>query len=280
MPDLWTDGCIYALSLVAILGAHEMGHFLQAVRYRVPASFPYFLPMPFNPFGTMGAVINMRIDRANRRQLFDIGISGPLAGLVVCIPLLWYGLWISTPIKAPQMYGEPLFWKFSVWLIHGSDAVAPGMVVPMNPISMAGWVGLFVTGLNMMPFGQLDGGHITYLLFGRRASFLGWAVLGGSVLYMWWTRNETMGLMLLLLLFMGPDHPRTADEQDADYAVWWYRLFTRNPEPQEMEEDEEFPLEYPDGPVPLGRVRTVLGYVSLAIPLLCLTPTPLVSLTF
>lgn len=236
----WSDGLIYTCSLLAILVAHEMGHFLQAVRYGIPASLPFFIPMPIGPIGTMGAVIGMQGSDADRKQLFDIGITGPLAGLVVALPLIAFGLSHSQPIQASRFLGEPLIWKAMNYLIHGAVALDARHVVPMNPYSMAGWVGLLVTGLNMLPISQLDGGHVSYALFGRRSFWIarGMLVLGGVFVIL--TSYYSWLLMLVLLVLMGPAHPPTRDDT-----------------------------------VPLGRARTILGLVSLSIPILCFTPIPI-----
>lgn len=234
-----TDGVVYTFALLAILGTHEMGHFLQTLRYKIPASLPFFIPMPISPIGTMGAVIGMQGSEADRKQLFDIGLSGPLAGLVVAIPMIWFGLGVHPPISGVKPYlGEPLIWQ---WFVHlRYPDIGPDQVVPLNPYTMAGWVGLLVTGLNMFPISQLDGGHVSYALFGRRAVWLARALIMGGALYMVVTNDYRWILMLILLLMMGAAHPPTADDT-----------------------------------VPLGTGRTVLGYLSLSIPVLCFTPVPL-----
>jgi Zn-dependent protease len=172
----WQEGLIYMGCVLAILLTHEMGHFVMTVIYQVRASLPLFIPFPISPLGTMGAVIAMDGSKADRRQIFDIGLAGPLAGLVVAVPVIWIGasqLDLATP---PQGYrfGLPLAARYLL------EHLQPGMYRPdmgvavnqLNPYFMAGWVGLLVTGLNMMPVSQLDGGHVMYALFGRGAHWM------------------------------------------------------------------------------------------------------------
>jgi membrane-associated protease RseP (regulator of RpoE activity) len=234
----WQDGLIYMSCVMAVLLAHEMGHFLMTIRYRVPASYPIFLPMPIMLTGTMGAVIGMEGFRANRRQMFDIGLAGPLAGLVVTVPLVWIGIKIgehSLPQHGSLIFGDPLLAK---WLIHWlRPEIAPGEELVMNPVYMAGWVGMFVTGLNMMPISQLDGGHVIYALFLGRSRVIARGFLLATITYIIVTGQVTWILMVVIITFIGVDHPRTSDDT-----------------------------------VPLGSMRTLLGILSLVLPVLCFTP--------
>lgn len=200
----------YAVAIVGILLVHEMGHFIACRRHGVAATLPYFIPVPLPPFGTMGALIRMRGEMRSRRSVFDIGIAGPLAGLAVAIPVTVLGLALSTIATDPQtgsqgwQLGESLLFSLLARLVKGP--VPPGADILLHPIGMAGWAGLFVTGLNLLPVGQLDGGHILYALFGRRARWIGLAFigfLGGLTLFYhraWWP-------FLVLLLLFGPEHP-------------------------------------------------------------------------
>ncbi len=240
----WGQGLTYMACLLAILGAHEMGHFLATVRYRIPASFPMFLPLPITPIGTMGAVIGMDGLRANRRELFDIGIAGPLAGLVVAIPILGIGIaqldLTQQGSKALQLDIPFIMHKMLQW-IH-PDTYHSGMdrIGQLNPFLMAGWVGLLVTGLNMLPLSQLDGGHVLYTLFGRPQAhkiartilfvLIALIVINFDFAAIWMP-------MVILITLMGVDHPPTADDS-----------------------------------VELGPVRTALGYCALMIPILCFPP--------
>jgi membrane-associated protease RseP (regulator of RpoE activity) len=189
-------GWPFALSLLGILLAHEFGHYLMSRYHNTPATLPYFIPFPFSPLGTMGAAIIMRGTPKNKRVLFDIGIAGPLAGLVVAIPVLLYGLSISklgTIEPSPNGYieGNSLIYllaKFVVfkqwlpspiepqgflywlqYLFTGRPVPFGGMDVFIDPVAFAGWGGLLVTGLNLIPAGTLDGGHVVYGLFGDKA---------------------------------------------------------------------------------------------------------------
>jgi membrane-associated protease RseP (regulator of RpoE activity) len=218
-----------------------MGHFLMAVRYRIHASYPMFIPFPIF-IGTMGAVIAMDGRQADRRQLFDIGIAGPLAGLLVAIPVLCLGVLNATPVAAgPETHvvGSPLMVELLIrWL--RPDAPVSAVINPAgNPFYMAGWVGMLITGLNMMPISQLDGGHVIYSLFRRRAHYLARTFLLTAMAYMIASENYTWSLMVVIVTFLGVDHPPTADDR-----------------------------------VPLGRGRYLLGLASLAIPVLCFIPNP------
>jgi len=166
VPDPWKrqsllNGLTYAIAVMVMLGAHEAGHYLQALRYRVPASLPMFIPMPIGPLGTMGAVIFQQPGVADRKSLFDIAISGPLAGLAVALPLNWWGIQHSQIIAirpGAQGWTNPRLVEWMVAWIH--RPLLPGEDIALNPILFAGWVGIFITALNMVPIGQLDGGHI------------------------------------------------------------------------------------------------------------------------
>ena len=240
-------GLEYATTVLAILMAHEMGHFLQSVRYGVPATLPMFIPMPFNPIGTFGAVIFQRGDMADRRALFDIAISGPLAGLVLAIPALVLGLQLSQvgPVGGESLiFGEPLLVK---WLIHlRFGTLLPGEDVILHPIAFAGWVGIFITGLNLIPMSQLDGGHVLYTLLLRRsrriALWLWFGCVGavGVGVAMGRTEVLTWLLMLGLIFMMGVQHPPTRNDN-----------------------------------MKLGWGRTVLGWTTLAFIIIGFTPFPI-----
>ena len=162
-------GWVFAVPLLAILVTHELGHYLQARRHRVEASLPYFLPMPLPPIGTLGAVIAMRGRIRTRNALFDIGASGPIAGLMIAIPVLAIGLRLSTIEPIPPHgfdEGQSLFYLAMKRLVLGP--IPAGYDVFLHPTAFAGWAGLFMTMLNLLPIGQLDGGHVAYALFGKR----------------------------------------------------------------------------------------------------------------
>ncbi len=161
----------FAVPLLAILIAHESGHYVAARIHRVPASLPYFIPLPIlNPFGTLGAVILMPGRIRSRNALLDIGAAGPLAGMIVAIPVMLYGLSLSTigPVSAHNYIQEGqciLYWglKYAVF-----GHIPAGQDVYLHPTALAAWVGFLVTFLNMLPFGQLDGGHVAFALAGDR----------------------------------------------------------------------------------------------------------------
>ena len=177
-------GWVYALPLMLILTCHEFGHYIAARRHGVAASLPYFLPLwKLSPFGTLGAVITMPPIRG-RNALLDVGAAGPLAGLAVAIPVLCVGLSLS-PVQ-PQLTGAYVQEGQSLlyWLLKRlvSGPIPDGYDVVLHPTAMAGWVGLFVTMINLVPWGQLDGGHIAFALLGssqnRVARKVHWAVFG------------------------------------------------------------------------------------------------------
>jgi Zn-dependent protease len=235
----WRDGLIYMGCVMTVLIFHEMGHFLMTVRYRVPASYPIFLPLPMMHTGTMGAVIGMEGSRANRKQLFDIGLAGPLAGLVPTVILVWIGVRVAVPEALQvreQIFGSPLLLQ---WMF---EALRPELQGPIdeNPFLMAGWVGMFITGLNMMPVSQLDGGHTIYALFLQRGHFIARAFLLAAMAFVVIAGQYGWTIMLVIITLIGVDHPPTSDDN-----------------------------------VPLGPVRTIVGTLSLAIPIFCFTPYPL-----
>jgi len=165
------DGLSFSLPLMAILLCHEMGHYLAARRHHVPASLPYFVPLPpFIGFGTMGAVI-LQSRTSDRRKLIDIGAAGPLAGLAVAIPVLVYGLSIS-PVQplvgVGDQEGNSILYAVLKRAVHGAWLPGGGSDVMLHPTAMAGWAGLLVTMLNLLPVGQLDGGHVAIAYFGNR----------------------------------------------------------------------------------------------------------------
>lgn len=174
-PDRFAVGLPYSVGLLAILGIHELGHYFTAKRYGIRVTPPYFIPVPM-ALGTFGAFIQMRSPIENRRALFDVAVAGPLAGLVVAIPALLIGLRTSTVITgdggAAQMMmgtsaGSSILFALLAKLSVGSS-LEYGHVLRLSPLAFAGWLGLIVTALNLLPIGQLDGGHMAYAMFGRR----------------------------------------------------------------------------------------------------------------
>ena len=167
-PAVIAAGAPLAGPLLAILVVHELGHLIAARLHGVPASLPYFLPLPIlSPFGTAGAVIGMNSRIRSRNALLDIGAAGPIAGLIVALPVLAWGLAHSKviPLQGPHsMEGQSLLYWLMKWVVHGF--IPSGYDVDLHPTALAGWGGLLITMLNLMPIGQLDGGHIAYALFG------------------------------------------------------------------------------------------------------------------
>ena len=162
---------LYALVLLAILAAHEMGHYLTCRRYGIEATLPFFIPAP-TLIGTMGAFIRIKSPISLKRQLFDVGAAGPLAGFVLALPALAVGLALSKivpalPRESSIFFGDPLLLKVLAGIL-GKSAPA-GYDLVLHPVAFAGWVGTLVTALNLFPIGQLDGGHIATALFGARA---------------------------------------------------------------------------------------------------------------
>jgi membrane-associated protease RseP (regulator of RpoE activity) len=236
-------GAAFAVSLLAILLAHEFGHYLAGRYHKTHVTLPYFIPFPLN-FGTLGAFIQLKEPPKNRRILLDIGIAGPIAGLVVAIPVVILGLSLSKVSAIPahlpqgqilQIEGNSILYLISKYLVFGKLLPEPGsygslppllywiryfftgrplplggMDVMLHPVAWAGWAGLLVTALNLIPAGQLDGGHILYVLLGKRAGVLLPAILIGLVMLGlvwpgWW-------LWAFLIFMLGRSHAEPLDQ--------------------------------------------------------------------
>jgi len=173
------QGLPFAGTLLGILVTHELGHYLLSRIHRVPASLPFFIPGPPQAIGTFGAIIRLRFHAMNRRALFDIGVAGPIAGFVVAVFALIIGLSLSTVVPKGGVFGvhlgEPLLLQFFAWLILGP--VSASHEVVLHPVAFAAWVGFLVTALNLIPIGQLDGGHVGYALFGPRQRKVAFAII-------------------------------------------------------------------------------------------------------
>ncbi len=214
VPEHWRQGLIYMSAIIGILLAHEMGHFVLTLWHKIPASLPIFIPMPLSPIGTMGAVIAMRGMQADRKQLFDIGIAGPLAGLLIAVPVTYYGvLHAQVSPDNSMIYHNPLIIRLLVAWARPELGNAP---LAMNPLLMAGWVGMLVTGLNMLPVSQLDGGHVTYALFGRGAHVIAILLVAAAMVFMIVAQVYLWIVMLGLIVLIGIKHPPTAN----DDAPW------------------------------------------------------------
>jgi len=233
----WQRGLAYAAAVLAVLTAHEAGHFLAARHHGIPATLPFFLPVPVLITGTLGAVIGMEGSRADRRQLFDIALAGPLAGLLVALPLLAVGMLQGVASEANPFALPPL----ASWMLAGlRPELGPDLTIAPNALFMAGWVGLLVTGLNMIPVSQLDGGHIAAAVLGPRSVWLARGLLLASIAGIVVFGRYNWVVMVVMVALIGADHPPI---RDADR--------------------------------PLGTLRSVLGIAALAIPLVTFMPEPL-----
>ncbi|HXG56854.1 MAG TPA: site-2 protease family protein [Vicinamibacterales bacterium] len=240
VPGLW-----YSLTLLTILGAHEMGHYLFCRRYNIDASLPYFIPAPVPLTGTLGAVIKIREAFPTRTVLFDIGVAGPIAGFAIVVPALFLGLSMSHVVPVPVgndvfFLGEPLLFRAGVKLVFGT--IQDGYTVNMHPMMFASWFGMLATALNLLPFGQLDGGHITYATMKRLSMPISLATVATAVVMTWFTSSWmflTM-MMIVMLFLLGPRHPRVVAEWE-----------------------------------PLARSRYAVAVLALIILILCFTPVPI-----
>jgi membrane-associated protease RseP (regulator of RpoE activity) len=233
----WQRGLAYMAAVMAVLSAHEAGHFIAARLHRIPATLPFFIPVPVLLTGTLGAVIGMEGSRANRRQLFDIAIAGPIAGLVVALPVLAAGMLSGTP-TAESPFATPPVARWMLSLLR-PDVVAGSSIEP-NALFMAGWVGLLVTGLNMIPVSQLDGGHVSHAIFGARSNWIARAILLAAIAAIILLGRYNWIAMVVIVALMGTDHPPIRDDGQ-----------------------------------PLGLARTMLGLFSLLIPIVTFMPEPL-----
>ncbi|MDP2053655.1 MAG: site-2 protease family protein [Acidobacteriota bacterium] len=245
-PMFWVRGLWDSLTILAILGCHEMGHYIACLRYGVEATRPYFLPAPVFLTGTLGAFIRIRTRIPNKIALFDIGIAGPRAGFVVAVPALFIGVWLSRVDRLPAdasnllELGEPLRFRFAAWLIWGD--VGDGYSINMHPMAFAAWFGLLATALNLFPIAQLDGGPIAYAVFGHRATPITIVMVGVAVglTYVSSSWIAWTVLLVIMIALMGPRHPPTLNDDE-----------------------------------PLDRGRLVLAGVALAILIVCFTPAPI-----
>jgi membrane-associated protease RseP (regulator of RpoE activity) len=230
-------GCTYSVPLILILLAHELGHYITCRRWSVSATLPFFGPSP-TLLGTIGAFIWVRSPIYRTRSLFDIGISGPIAGFALALPFLIAGVKLSATCPGGQAHASFVFG--TPWLLHIFEAVrfpgSPSSEVCLHPVAMAAWAGLLATAINLLPVGQLDGGHIVYALFGKTVHALSsWAVIlslavGGLFYWPWWVWSVAM--------FFFRRHPLIYDSQ------------------------------------PLGTRRRVIALIGLALFVLSFSPIP------
>lgn len=245
LPELLLNGLWYSGTILLILGTHELGHYLACRYYQVDASLPFFIPMPFVLTGTLGAFIRIREPIPTKRMLFDIGIAGPLAGFAFALPALFIGIALSPVVRVPEnmsgfQLGEPLLFRAATWLTWGS--IADGYSVNLHPMAFAAWFGLLATALNLFPIGQLDGGHISYAVLGRRSTTVTLAAIGIAIGLTFFSMSWLVWTFLLvaMTLAMGPRHPRTIDED-----------------------------------IPLDRTRIWLAVLAVLVFVLCFTPNPI-----
>ena len=243
-------GWAYCATILTILGCHELGHYLACRYYDVDASLPYFLPFlpaPYSLTGTLGAFIRIREPIRYKRWLFDIGIAGPLAGFAIAVPTLFVGLALShfEPLRSGQgvFLGEPLLLKFFSWIIWGR--VPDSETLVLHPMAFAAWFGLLATALNLFPIGQLDGGHISYTVFGRRSTYVTFATIGVAIYLSYRSASWIVWTVVVtgMLYAFGVNHPPVLDED-----------------------------------VPLDATRKVLAVLALVIFALCFTPAPIQQL--
>jgi len=244
-PWLIYRGYPFAASILAILASHEMSHFLTSRRHRLDVTLPYFLPgLPFPPPlpGTFGALIRIRSPILDKRALVEVGCSGPLMGIIVAVPVLVIGLLLSPVKTLPPgsaegiQLGEPLLFKLLCWLTLGS--LGPEDHVIMHPVAFAGWLGMLITALNLLPVGQLDGGHVIYALFPR------------------WHRRISITCLVILLVF-----GILTWQGWLLWAVVLSVMGVRHPPP------------YCDW-IPLDRRHKALGIITIVVFLLTFTPMP------
>jgi len=300
LTHLWL-GWPFALSLMVILTGHELGHYFTGRHFKVPVSLPYFIPFPLPPLGTMGAFIQMKGQAADRRQMLAIGVAGPLTGFILAVPILLLGLSMShvEPLELPPpgmssfLEGNSILYlllKFAVFgkilpgsglppdtlamalreaaaALFGTFPIGRGYDVIISPVALAGWAGLLVTALNLLPVGQLDGGHVLYSLVGNKARLLTWPIIGlclvmGLVFWQGWF------LWAGLIFLFGQGHPDPLDDitrlntRGKVVAVVMLLIFALTFTPIPM---REFPNDVSGQPVGcLGVVGIVAGALWLA----------------
>ena len=238
-PGFIWKGIPFSFTLLMILGAHEFGHYFMSRRHNIDVTLPFFIPAP-SFIGTFGAFIKMKSPIMDRRILLDVGAAGPLAGMMVAVPALLIGLYLSE-IKFESMetgmnLGTSIFFKLLSWIVYGIIPDEANLV--LHPVAFAGWIGLLVTCLNLLPVGQLDGGHVAYAVLGSKQSLISKAVIGillvlGIIGWSGWL------IWAAILMVMGTNHPPVIYD--------W---------------------------IPLDKKRMTIGWIALAIFVLTFTPVP------
>ncbi|HWA77520.1 MAG TPA: site-2 protease family protein [Polyangiaceae bacterium] len=265
-PKFLAQGAWFAVPLLSILLAHEFGHYFAARYHRVPASLPYFIPLPAG-WGTLGAVIAMRERIRSRNALFDIGASGPLAGLVVAIPVLAWGL-LHSPVQPMSASGYEQEGQSLLYLLMKRVLLGPipeGYDVQLHPTATAGWFGLLVTMVNLLPWGQLDGGHIAFSLFGERQHRIArWLRRGLPLLFL----GNLLYFVVPVLLGRSELGLVPAVMNSLFWLVWFFVLGV-------IGQVAGGPDHPPFEPGPLSPLRRVLAWVCLGLFVLLFMPTPL-----
>ncbi|MEL4896608.1 site-2 protease family protein [Crocosphaera sp. Alani8] len=235
-PSLLLEGLPYSLGLITILGIHELSHYFTAVRYKIATTLPYFIPIPFF-LGTFGAFIQMRSPVPHRKALFDVSVAGPLGGFIITLPLLLWGISLSEIVPLPTAENasllnvEALDPRFSflfailVKLVLGSSFVA-GKALHLHPLAVAGYIGLIVTALNLMPVGQLDGGHIVHAMFGQKTGIIVGQLTRILMLVLAMIRPEFLVWAILLWLMPLTDQPALNDVTELDDVRDFIGLFS------------------------------------------------------
>ena len=237
-------GIPFSMTLMLILGCHEFGHYYYAVKHNVDATLPYFLPAPPYLFiiGTFGAFIKIKSPIYRKDALLQIGAAGPIAGFIIAVPALIIGLLLSDVIAINDQYkgiilGDSLLMKIFTYIIFPD--LSDGYDILLHPIAFAGWIGLLVTMLNLLPIGQLDGGHIAYAMLGNKQGLVGWIALGALFPLSFLSLNWLIWGLLIFLLMRSAKHPPIQD------------ILT-----------------------PLSRKNKYIGYLCFLIFILCFIPTP------
>lgn len=213
LSTTFVGGPQYSFAIMTILLAHEMGHYAMSRRYGIPASLPYFIPFPLSPFGTFGAIIKMRGVIINKKALFDIGVAGPIMGFLVSLPFIVIGMKLSKIQRMAEAHGfirlgDPYLFKIVQKLLYGE--LPSNYDIVLHPFAYAGWVGLFVTALNLLPVGQLDGGHVVYAIFGAKSRVVYLMTTVFMLLLSFFYNPGWLALVILLIIF-GMRHPEPYD---------------------------------------------------------------------
>lgn len=239
-PLLIYRGATFAVPLLLILLFHEFGHYIMSRRSRIKVSLPYFIPGP-TILGTFGAIIRSKSPFKNRKELLDVGATGPIAGFAISILALIFGLQASQVVQEIPgqafILGDSLAFKFVSWLVL--ESVPEGYDILLSPMAFAGWAGLLVTMLNLLPIGQLDGGHIAYALFGKNQKFIAKIIVLGLIplgFFLW----QGWFIWLILALIIKTGHPPTLNDA-----------------------------------IPLDNKRKLVGWISFVIFILCFSPVPI-----